>query len=197
MAGQSTGALFFVSIGLWSSGQIFNFFPELTIFEALIFGTISTATAPAASLGIIEEYKSKGKTTNALLGVIAIDDAISIILFTIFVGLMGEGSLNERLITGGEELAGALVIGGVLGCSLGYLGRKINTEDLRLAMIIGFIFLAFGISKLYGFSILLCCMTLGFVSKSFKGIKQAEWLLPLEHIEELVFLFFFTLAGVH
>ncbi len=71
VAGQSTGALFFVSIGLWSSGQIFNFFPELTIFEAFIFGTISTATAPAASLGIIEEYKSKGKTTNALLGVIA------------------------------------------------------------------------------------------------------------------------------
>lgn len=197
VAGQSAGAFFFVSLGLWSSGHIFDFFPQLTILEALIFGAISTATAPAASLGIIEEYKSKGKTTNALLGVIAIDDAICLILFTFTIGLIGEGSFNERLMTGGAELAGALIIGGILGCALGFLGKRINKEDLRLAMIIGFIFLAFGISKSYGFSILLCCMTLGFVSKSFKGIKQAEWLLPLEHIEELVFLFFFTLAGVH
>ncbi|MGK7390608.1 MAG: cation:proton antiporter [Candidatus Cyclobacteriaceae bacterium M2_1C_046] len=197
VAGQSIGALLFVALGLWGSGQIFNFFPQLSIFEALVLGAISTATAPAASLGIIEEYKAEGKTTNALLGVIAIDDAISIILFTFFLGLMGEGSFGERLMTGGEEILGALIIGGALGYALGFLGKKIKTEELRLAMIIGFIFLAFGISKSYHFSMLLCCMTLGFVSKSFKDVKQAEWLVPLEHIEELVFLFFFTLAGVH
>lgn len=194
--GQSLGVLLFISLGLWGLSQLITDLPGITFYEALIFGAVATATAPATSIGIIEEYKARGKLTNTLLGVIAVDDAIGIVFFTLVLGMGGESSLGASLLGGLRELAGALVTGGVLGAVLGLLGKYINKEDLRLPMIIGFVFLVFGISKMFDFSILLSCMTLGLVSEILYPRKQAEWLLPMQHIEELVFLFFFTLAGI-
>lgn len=195
--GQSLGALLFLSLGLWGVGHLFNFFPSLSFYEALVFGAIATATAPATSLGIIDEYKARGKMTNTLLSVIAVDDAIGIIFFTLILGMGGGGSISESVIHGFKEIGAAIAVGGVSGIMLGLIGKHIDKEDLRLPIIIGFIFLVFGISKTYNFSMLLSCMMLGFISEIFYPKKQADWLLPMEHIEELVFLFFFTLAGMH
>ncbi|MFD2516554.1 cation:proton antiporter [Salinimicrobium flavum] len=193
--GQSLGVLLFVGLGLWGLSKIYPFH-EISFYHALIFGAVATATAPAATLGIIEEYKAKGKLTNTLLGIIAVDDAIGIIFFTLILGMGAEGSFSGSILEGITEVGGSLLLGTGLGIVLGILGKFLEKEELRLATIIGFIFLVFGISSLLGLSLLLSCMTLGFVSVLFYQKKQAEWLLPLQHIEELVFLFFFTLAGI-
>lgn len=195
--GQSLGVLAFVGLGLWGLSTIIAPLKEISFYHALVFGAVATATAPAATLGIIEEYKAKGKLTNTLLGVIAVDDAIGIIFFTLILGMGSEGSFSGSILEGLKEVGGSLLLGGLFGVALGYIGKQLEKEELRLAVIIGFIFLVFGISSLLGFSLLLSCMTLGFVSVLFYPKKQAEWLLPLQHIEELVFIFFFTLAGIH
>jgi len=197
VAGQTVGVLLLVSFGLYFSNHFFHFVDSNRLLDFFIFGTIATATAPATTIGIIDEYRAKGKLTNIILGVIAIDDALGIALFALFIGLAGDGSLAGNLMDAAGEIAGALIVGGVLGYALGMLGKRIKMEQLRLAMIIGFIFLGYGISEHFHLSSLLSCMMLGFVSKSFNSIKQADWLTPLEHIEELVFLFFFTLAGAY
>ncbi|MEG9329107.1 cation:proton antiporter [Salinimicrobium catena] len=195
--GQSIGVLIFVGLGLWGLSMMIGSLQEITFYHALVYGAVATATAPAATLGIIEEYKAKGKLTNSLLGVIAVDDAVGIIFFTLILGLGTEGSFSGSMLEGLKEIGGSLLLGGVFGVALGHVGKRLDKEELRLATIMGFIFLVFGISVLLKFSLLLSCMTLGFVSVMFYPKKQAEWILPLQHIEELVFLFFFTLAGIH
>ncbi|MGM0933311.1 MAG: cation:proton antiporter [Bacteroidota bacterium] len=195
--GQSLGAIIFVALGLWILGSAFGFLKEIDFTLALIIGTIATATAPAASLGIIEEYGAKGKMTNTLLGVIAIDDAIGVILFTLVLGTVTEGGFSSSLMEGLKEIGGALLLGSIFGVLLGYLGNRLKKEELRLVTILGFILLVLGLSELFAFSMLLSCMSLGFVSVMFYPKKHAEWILPLKHIEELVFIFFFTLAGTH
>lgn len=195
--GQSLGAIIFVALGLWVLGLIFGFLKEIDFTLALILGTIATATAPAASLGIIEEYGAKGRLTKILLGVIAIDDAIGVILFTLVLGIATEGGFSSSLLEGLKEIGGSLLLGSIFGILLGYLGNRLNKEELRLVTILGFILLVLGLSELFSFSILLSCMSLGFVSIMFYPKKHAEWMLPLKHIEELVFIFFFTLAGAH
>lgn len=195
--GQSAATFLFVAAGLWGAGQLLTFIPEINIFESFIFGSLAVASAPATTLGIIDEYNARGHLTNILLGVIAIADAVCIIFFTISISLGGEGSVTTNLLHGAKEIFGALALGGALGYLLGLLAKRIKKEELRLAMIIGFIFLGFGLSNHLGLSELLCCMAIGFVSKSFRDVKRAEWLIPMRHIEELVFLLFFTLAGAH
>lgn len=195
--GQSLGALLFIGLGLWGLSKLFSTLGEFGIFHALIFGAVATATAPAATLGVIEEYGAKGELTNILLGVIAVDDAIGVIFFTLVLGLGAEGSFSESILIGLKEVLGAILLGGIMGVILGYIGKGFKKEELRLATILGFIFLVFGISRAFDLSMLLSCMTLGFVSVLFYSHQKAEWLLPLQHIEELVFIFFFTLAGIH
>lgn len=195
--GQSLGVLAFVGLGLWGLSMTIEPLQKISFYHALVFGAVATATAPAATLGIIEEYGAKGKLTKTLLGVIAVDDAAGIIFFTLILGIGAEGSFSESILDGLKEVGGSLLLGASLGVALGIAGKRLEKEELRLATIIGFIFLVFGISTLLGFSLLLSCMTLGFVSVLFYPKKQAEWLLPLQHIEELVFLFFFTLAGIN
>lgn len=195
--GQSLGAILFVALGLWALSSAFGFLKEIDFTLALILGTIATATAPAASLGIIEEYGAKGRVTNTLLGVIAIDDAIGVILFTLVLGTVTAGGFSSSLMEGIKEIGGALLLGSIFGLLLGYVGNRLKKEELRLVTILGFILLVLGLSELFAFSMLLTCMSLGFVSVMFYPKKHAEWMLPLKHIEELVFIFFFTLAGTH
>lgn len=197
VVGQSLGALLFIGFGIWGLSQVISSLGEFGIFHALVFGAVATATAPAATLGVIEEYGAKGKLTNILLGVIAVDDAIGVIFFTLVLGLGAEGSFSESILTGLKEVLGAVLLGGILGVMLGYIGKGFKKEELRLATILGFIFLVYGLSRALDLSMLLSCMTLGFVSVLFYSHQKAEWLLPLQHIEELVFIFFFTLAGIH
>lgn len=197
VVGQSVGTIFFVAFGLWALSLVFGFLKEIDFTLALILGTIATATAPAATLGIIEEYNAKGRITNTLLGVIAIDDAIGVILFTLVLGTVTEGGFSNSLMEGLKEIGGALFLGSIFGVLLGYLGNRLKHEELRLVTILGFILLVLGISELFAFSMLLSCMSLGFVSVMFYPKNHAEWMLPLKHIEELVFIFFFTLAGTH
>ena len=195
--GQSLGTLLIVSSGIWLLGSFFAAANEININQALVFGAVATATAPAAILGIIEEYHAKGKLTNSLLGIIAVDDAIGVIFFTLVLGLGTESGFGSSFLEGLKEVGGALVLGSFMGMALGYFGNRLKKEELRLVTIMGFIFLVFGISRMFEFSMLLSCMSLGFISVLFYSKDQAEWLLPMEHIEELVFVFFFTLAGIH
>ncbi len=195
--GQSLGVLAFVSLGLWLLPSVLHMDFTPGLYQALVFGAVATATAPAAILGIIEEYKAKGEFTNTLLGIVAVDDAIGIIFFTLILGMGAEGGFGSSILEGLREVGGALLLGGIFGVGLGYIGNRFQQENLRLVTIIGFILAVFSLSQLFGFSMLLSCMSLGFISVLFYPKKQAEWLIPLEHIEELVFVFFFTLAGIH
>lgn len=163
---------------------------------ALILGVIGSATAPAATVAVIERYRSSGPLTSTILSIVAIDDALSIIYFTIAGGILAASVNVGDLALAFWEIAGAILVGGALGVALGLYGKRAEDDTCRLAVMLGSIFLTIGLSRILQFSNLLSCMSLGLFSRRLSPFAAEKWLHPIETIRESVFLVFFVLAGL-
>lgn len=191
--GQSLVTLAVLGAGIWAYFTFFDMGDGIVL--ALTLGAIGTATAPAGTLAVIEEKKARGPLTSAIIGIVALDDILGIILFTLVIGLVGESGIYHSLAGAGEELLGSVVLGGVMALFLGKAARKYGKLEANLALILGFIILALGLSSYFGFSYLLAGMTLGFLSKRFARASADCWEANLAPIKEFIFLLFFTVAG--
>ncbi len=178
------------------------FFQTLYFPIALVIGAISAATAPAAILAIIHEYRSKGPLTTILLGVVALDDGLSIVFFA-FAITIAENFVSHEAITWQRFLLSptfsiltSLCIGGVLGVLLRKLIRFVSRREAMLGVMVGSIFLGSGLAISLGASPLLANMMLGFMAINFVGHHE-DLFAVVESIEEPIFGMFFTLAGAH
>lgn len=196
VVGQSLGAVLMVGAGIWLYTAIFSFSAD-PMHVAVILAAIASATAPAATVAIIEEYRAQGPLTAMLLSIVAIDDALAVIYFALAMSVVGVCAETGSLLPALRETGGAVILGAVLGAVLGWYARRIHADNLRLPLVLGFVLLTIGSARFLGFSLLLACMTLGFVSKSFYRRKTVQWLHPMEAVQETIFLIFFTLAGIH
>ena len=178
-------------------------FLEIYLPLALIIGAVSTATDPATILAIIHEYKAKGPLTTTLLGVVALDDGLAVMLYafagTIVVALRKAGSISlynmaiEPLII----IMGSLLLGTIFGFLLTKIAAWIKRKESLLVVILGNIFLCTGISTQLNLSPLLANMMLGFFVVN-KAMHSHDLFRAIEkNIEELIFVLFFTLAGAH
>ncbi|MFW5878515.1 MAG: cation:proton antiporter [Myxococcota bacterium] len=196
LAGQTLGALLLVTGALWGWQALVSPPPDASV--ALVLAAIATATAPAATLAVIEQYRCSGPLTATLLYIVAVDDALAIVLFSLAVALAGGTGFQESMLQAGWEIAGSLIVGAALGGLLGWFGRRVRDVDLRLPAILGTVLLAVGLAGLIELSALLTCMVLGLVAKEIYGPeKTTQWLASLRHIQEVLFLILFTLAGTH
>lgn len=169
---------------------------------AFVIGAISAATAPAATLAIIHEYRAKGPFTNILLGVVALDDGLTII-FAAFAITIAKTFVNQEAITWYNFLFSplfsiliSLSIGGFLGVCLRKIIPFISRGKAMLGVIIGSIFLVSGLAISIKVSPLLANMMFGFVVANLVEHPGHIFTL-LESIEEPIFAMFFTLAGAH
>ena len=188
---------------------IFHFIaPEvLSLPAAITLGAIAAATAPAATLMVVRQYKAKGPVTDLLLPIVALDDAVGLVLFAVSFGIaeaLGSGSVDAFSVAVNPllEILGSLVLGALAGCVLTLLERLFHSNRNRVAMTIGFVFLTVALSKLdlplgkatLGFSPLLVCMMLGSVfcnlcPLSDEIMERADkWSSPL-------MVLFFVLSG--
>lgn len=194
--GQSVGTVIIVAAGVWLYSACFADDAQ-ALQIAVVLGAISSATAPAATVAIIEEYRTSGPLTSLLLSIVAIDDALAIIFFTLAMGFLATSAESNRVLLLLWEIGGAVILGTVLGSILGWYSRRIHEDELRLPMVLGCLFLVIGCAQVIGLSVLLSCMVLGFISKLFYRQKTQQWLHPINAIRESIFLIFFTLAGIH
>ena len=147
---------------------------KLSIPAAITLGAIATATAPAATLMVVRQYKAKGKLTEILLPVVALDDAIGLIVFAVSFGVAramksGEFDLISIVVEPFLEIALSLGLGAALGVVLNGLEKHFNSNSNRLSLAIGFVILTVALSMLsfsvgsvqIGFSPLLTCMMMG------------------------------------
>ena len=188
---------------------IFHFIaPEvLSLPAAITLGAIAAATAPAATLMVVRQYKAKGPVTDLLLPIVALDDAVGLVLFAVSFGIaeaLGSGSVDAFSVAVNPllEILGSLVLGALAGWVLTLLERLFHSNRNRVAMTIGFVFLTVALSKLelplgkatLGFSPLLVCMMLGSVfcnlcPLSDEIMERADkWSSPL-------MVLFFVLSG--
>lgn len=199
VAGQSLGVLIVVTAAIVLATAalpgLFQIQPGWRL--ALVFAVLAVATAPAATIAVVEEYKAKGSLTATLIGIVAIDDVIAVALFTLAVGLAGEAALSEQAVHALREIGIALIAGAAAGAALGWFGRYLHEGDLRLPMIVAAVLLNTGLSGLIGYADLLSNIVMGYVAmRVFRG-PQKEWLKPMQHVRDTIFLLFFTLAGTH
>lgn len=152
-------------------------FPELLSASAAItLGAIATATAPAATLMVVRQYKAKGELTSLLLPIVALDDAVGLIAFAVSFGVAralqtGAVSLVSVIVEPLLEIVLSLLLGAAAGYVLTELERMFHSNTNRTSMTIGFVFLTVGLASLkfevggvhLGFSSLLVCMMLGTV----------------------------------
>ncbi len=188
--GEVVGTALIVLTGLLLAG--------LPVDIALLLAGIATATDPAATADVVHEARAKGPFTEALLGVVAVDDAWGIFVFSCLLSvarmLRGEAGGVEALMTGAWELGGAVLVGVVLGIPMAYLTGRIQPGEPTLAEALGVVFLCGGIAIWLGVSFLLAAMVLGTVvanlahhhTRPFHAIEGIEW--PF-------MILFFLLAG--
>lgn len=188
---ESLFAVVFVVLGLIVAGQTVSF--------SLVLGAIAAATAPAATIMVIKQYRAKGPVTETLLSVVAIDDATALILFSLSVAVAqalssGAASLGASLLSPLKEIGGALVVGAALGFVFLLPLRFFKKAGNRLSLIVGFIFLGLGISKWLGLSDLLLCMAMGAVVANFSA--DVESIMDLcDGVTPPIFMLFFVASG--
>ena len=175
---------------------------QLTRHDApfsLMLGSIAAATAPAATIMVIDQYKSRGPVTSTLLSVVAIDDATALILFSvasaITSGMTGRASnpVLQVLLPVGEILA-AILIGGVMGVVILIPMRYFHKKSNRLALICGFLFAGIGIADLLGLSALMLCMAFGAAVANLSA-DAGNILSVVEGITAPVYILFFVASG--
>lgn len=199
---QAFGAVIFVMASLFIVRAI-N--PELvSIPMILLLSAIATATAPAATLMVVRQYKAHGPVTDTLLPVVAFDDAIGLMIFSICFGisktLMGGGTITAMniLVLPLAEIFFSLLIGGVLGALLAWLCSVFKSRANRLCSIITFVLVAVGLCELevlgVTMSSLLTCMMIGAVFCNLR--KDSEVVLDgPERWTPPLFMLFFVLSG--
>ena len=180
---------------------------RLSIAQAITLGAIATATAPAATLMVVRQYKANGPLVDLLLPIVALDDAVGLVVFAVSFGIakaIGSGSFDLYSILLGPllEIVCSLALGTVLGWLLTQLEKLFNSNTNRLNMTIAFVLLTASLSALKfrigpvtgGFSSLLVCMMLGTVFCNLCPLsedlmeKADRWTSPL-------FALFFVVSG--
>jgi len=173
---------------------------------SLTLGAIATATAPAATLMVVRQYKAKGPVVDTLLPVVAFDDAIGLIVFSVLLSISKVVATNSSLTAEAILLAPlveiflSLAIGAALGALLALVMRFFKSRANRLTLMITTVFLGVGLTKLFAFidwyslSSLLLCMMIGAVFANMRSDSNLvvegvdRWTPPL-------FMFFFILSG--
>ncbi len=166
----------------------------------LILGGISVATAPAATIAVLHELRAKGPLTTTLLGVVALDDALSIIIFSGAITIASQFLLSNAdislIVQGIMTIAGAIVVGLVGGLIFKNFLEPSKRPETNLMLTFGVILLVSDLSNNFGFSPLLANMVMGFVI--INKVKHADDLFhQIDIVEETIFCLFFTLAAAH
>lgn len=193
--GKVGGSFLAVLLGLLLMVAIL---PELPGWPlALLLAAIATATAPAAIVAIIHQYRARGPLTTALLGMVALDDALGLVVFSLALAAVDSSGFAAAIPTAIWEIAAAVGFGMAGGFALERITRKLAEQELQLVALIGGIILLTGLADAWHFSPLLAAMTLGFSSRLFGGAFPEPLFQPVEQLQEVVFVLFFTFAGMH
>lgn len=211
---QAFAAVFFVDICL----IIICLVTKQNIAIALCLGAIATATAPAATIMVINQYKAKGPLVDLLLPVVAFDDAVGLIVFAISI------AISKVLITGSEitivtlvlipllEIVGSLLLGLFLGWLMHIIIKFFKSRDNHSINIIAFTILGVATCEALNqivingqnleFSNLLCCMMIGAAYTNLTKNDEEFHLVErdfglIKHWTPFLFMLFFVLSGTH
>lgn len=189
---QALAAVLFVDVALILLGF------DLPL--ALTLGAIATATAPAATLMVVRQYKARGPMTNTLLSVVAMDDALGLAIFSISLSISQmlvsnvQPTFTAMILEPVLEIGLSLLIGFALGMIAAFVTRFFKSSANRLALSIATVFFGVAFAQMWNLSSLLLCMSIGAAFVNFRKDPEAmfadvdKWTSPL-------FMLFFVISG--
>ena len=179
----------------------------LTLPVAIVLGSIATATAPAATLMVVKQYKAKGPVTDVLLPVVALDDAVGLVVFAVSFGVakaIGAGAVNvlSMILEPLLEVVLSLGLGAIMGVLFNWCEKYFHSRSKRMAVSVTFVMMTVAIASLQfkiggvhiAFSSLLACMMLGTVFCNICDLSQElmdradRWTTP-------ILILFFVISG--
>ncbi|MDO5564650.1 MAG: cation:proton antiporter [Eubacteriales bacterium] len=203
--GQAVGTTILVDIVLICLSYFNNEF--LSLESAIVLGAIASATAPAATLLVVKQYKADGPLTKLLLLVVAIDDAVGLVLFSLSFGIaktIESGTLNflSIFVEPIVEIFFSIALGAIVGIILTYIEKLFHSGSKRVSISISLVMMMVGIANMsfnifdlnVSFSLLLVCMVAGTVfcnmcDFSLDIMERIDgWSAP-------IFILFFVLSG--
>ena len=179
---------------------VYLFFHKL--YLALILGAVSSATAPAATVMVLQEYKAKGILTSTILGIVALDDSFALIIYSFAASIAkvqldaaATFSVFAAFVKPLIEISGSLLIGAVIGWLYIYFLKKIKAETELLIFVLGGIALCSGVCLVTHYSALLANMTFGAVITNFSKFNDKRITREIERFSPPIYLLFFIFAG--
>ncbi len=207
---QALGATVLVDLSLLGIYYVFDLGENIGVPTCICLGAIATATAPAATLMVVNQYKAKGPLTSILLPIVALDDAVGLIVFAVSFGIakaIHSGvaiSVVTVLVNPLLEVIGSLLLGFIMGVIFTWVEKLFHSNTRRMSISITFVLLTVAVSMVeaeipgteikLGFSSLLVCMMLGTVFCNICDFSEDmmdrvdKWTAPL-------FVVFFVLSG--
>ena len=182
--------------------------PEtFTLESAIVLGAVATATAPAATLMVVKQYKAKGPVTDILLPVVALDDAVGLVVFAISFGIarsLGAGSINAMsvILEPILEVVLSLALGFVMGLLFTLCEKYFHSRSKRMAVSVTFVMMTVALSSMsfdigtvhIGFSSLLACMMLGTVFCNICEVSE-ELMERADRWTTPILILFFVISG--
>jgi Kef-type K+ transport system membrane component KefB len=167
---------------------------------ALVLAGIATATDPAATLDVIREIRAKGILSRTLKGVVAVDDAWGIIIFSLLLviatGVSGNGNNIADILHGVWDVCGALLLGVAIGLPMSAVIGRHKLGEPTIVEAMGFVFICGGIALYYDISYILACMMLGVtVARRAKHIEKPFH--AIEKVSDPFLIIFFILSGMN
>ena len=203
---QALVATLFVDVALCGLSLILGE-EKFPMSSAITLGAVAAATAPAATLMVVRQYKAKGPLTDLLLPIVALDDAVGLVVFAVSFGIAralisNEVDLISILVNPLIEILASLLLGGLVGYLFSQMEKLFHSRSKRLSVSVMFVILTVALSMVQipigpvviGFSPLLTCMMLGTVfcnvcESSEELMERVDrWTTPL-------FILFFVLSG--
>ena len=180
---------------------------KFSLQSAIVLGAVATATAPAATLMVVKQYKAKGPVTDILLPVVALDDAVGLVVFAVSFGIarsLGTGAVNVTsvILEPVLEVILSLFLGFVMGLLFTLCEKYFHSRSKRMAVSITFVMMTVAISSMsfeigsvhIGFSSLLACMMLGTVFCNICEVSE-ELMERADRWTTPVLILFFVISG--
>jgi Kef-type K+ transport system membrane component KefB len=191
---EALGTFALVTMGIYAITQSWH--------TALIFGALSSATAPAATVDVLAEYNAKGPLTTSLLAVVGLDDAVALLLYSVVAAaaesLVSQSTALPLLQMVGlpvVEIGGSIVLGLTMGLLLDFILCRMKSHHDAMAISVSFVFLCVGLSQALGFSLILTTMILGTVVVNRCEEHGRHIRFTIEQAGPVIYVLFFTLVG--
>jgi len=200
---QNGPRIFIISLGkaIASATLVFTvaFLIQEDLVLALLLAGLAPASAPAATLDVINETNSRGALTDTIIRVLAVDNVLGILIFTILLVvsevIAGAGNPSTEIIEGMWEIGGAVLLGLTIGWPMARLAGGLKKGKPSLLEITGFLLLCAGLAYQLQVSYLLACIILGATVAKNRAQPKINIFQTIEEVNEPFLVIFFLLAG--